>query len=160
MPLTELCRRREEQKRLYDKIRCQTAEYRAKERARYHASTIPNGRQSHLYIVKYENDCSGCFKVGRTGDFGNRLKDLNKGHLKRVEYVAQYLYLGHLEILVHDELFPYRVQGASREWFEVDVERIDDTIRSLAGNVDATYFIMGVNLPLRGGQSSPSRGGG
>ena len=56
-------------------------------------------------------------------------------------YVAQYQHLGHLELLIHDELAPHRVQGGSREWFEVSVEHIDDTIRSLAGDVEASYFM-------------------
>ena len=150
MPRTDSqsCRRRkeraliqQEQRRLYEKFRCQTAEYRRKERERYHASIIPNGRQPHLYILKYEGDLSGCFKVGRTGDYSKRVKDLNCGHLMRVKYVAQYPNFGHLELLVHDELAPYRVQGGSREWFEVSVEHIDNTIRSLAGDIEASYFI-------------------
>ena len=130
-------RRRLEQRRLYHKsyykVRCQTAEYKRKERERHHASTIPNGRQPHLYILKYKSDFPGCFKVGRTGDYSNRLRCLNSGHLQHVMYVAQYPHLGHLELLIHDELAPYRMQGG-REWFEVGVEHIDNTIRSLAGD--------------------------
>ena len=153
MPRTDSqqCRRRKErerirkeQKRLYDKFRCQTNKYRAKERERYHASTIANGRQPHLYILKYEETMPGCFKIGRTGDFANRLKDLNCGHLARVRYVAQYPNLGHLELLIHDELAPYRAPGGSREWFEVGVEHIDDTIRSLAGEDIQTSFCIRV----------------
>ena len=101
----------QEQRRLYEKIRCQTAEYRRKERERYHASTIPNGRQPHVYILKYEGDLSGCFKVGRTGDYSKRVKDLNCGHLMRVKYVAQYPNFGHLELLAHDELAPLSSEG-------------------------------------------------
>ena len=150
MPRTDsqLCRQRkerallqQERRRLYQKLRCQTAEYKRKERERHHASTIPNGRQPHLYILKYKNDFFGCFKVGRTGDYSNRLRCLNSGHLQHVMYVAQYQHLGHLELLIHDELAPYRVPGGSREWFEVSVEHIDNTIRSLAGDIEASYFI-------------------
>ena len=114
--------------------------YRTKERQRYHASTIPNGRQSHLYILKYNNVFPGFFKVGRTGDYSNRLKDLNCGHLPRVTYVAKYSDLGHLELLIHDKLAPYRAAGGSREWFEVDAEHIDDTIRTLVDDAEVVYF--------------------
>ena len=137
---SQTCRRLE-QRRLYHKIRCQTAEYRKKERQRYHASTIPDGRQPHLYILQYKGDFSGFFKVGRTGDYDKRLKNLNCGHLMHVKYVAQYPHLGHLELLIHDALAPYRALGGSREWFEVGVEHIDNTIRSMAGDFEATYFM-------------------
>ena len=48
-------------------------------------------------------------------------------------YVAKYDDLGHLELLVHDELAPFRLNCASREWFEVSVEHIDRTIRTIHG---------------------------
>ena len=136
MPNRRSWRRRSEiqaeNRRLYQRHRCQTEKYRANERLRYNASTIPNGRQPHLYILKYEAQHAGCYKIGRTGAYDKRLKDLNSGHLSKLAYVAQYDGLGHLELLVHDELSPYRVVGCpSREWFFTSVEHIDRVIQSL-----------------------------
>ena len=123
---------REESRRLYQKCRCQSAKYRENERLRYNTSTVCNGRQPHLYILKYEKHHTGCYKVGRTGAYEKRLKDLNSGHLWKLAYVAQYDNLRHLELLAHDELSPYRVIDCpSREWFYTSVEHINRVIQSL-----------------------------
>ena len=124
-----------EQWKLYQQLRCQCARYRVNERLRYNASTIQNGRQPHLYIMRYEDQHAGCYKVGRTGNFPKRLKDLNGGHLSSLIYVAKYDDLGHLELLVHDELSPFRVPCQSREWFAVGVEHIDKIINTLRGSM-------------------------
>ena len=80
-----------EERRLYQLLRCRGAKYIANERLRYNASTVPNGRQPHLYIMEYEdNDCLGCYNVGRTGNFDKRVKDINAGHLKSTTYVRKY----------------------------------------------------------------------
>ena len=123
------------QRKLYKQKICQSVKYRVNERLRYNASTVQNGRQPHLYIMKYETDHPGCYKVGRTGNFDSRLKNLNGGHLANLMFVAQYQNCGHLELLVHDELMPYGLKCASREWFEVSVEHIDKTIRTIQGSM-------------------------
>ena len=116
---------------MYRRWICQGVKYRANERLRYNTSTIPNGRQAHLYIMTYKESHFGCYKVVRAGDFADRVRALNYGHLANLMYVAQYPKLGHLELLVHDELAPHRLQCASREWFEVAVEHIDNVIRMI-----------------------------
>ena len=85
--------------------------------------------------MKYEDSLPGRYKVGRTGDFEKRLKALNAGHLSNLMYVAKYENLGHLELLIHDELSPYRVQCGSREWFCVLLSHIDAVIKTIAGTL-------------------------
>ena len=74
---------------------------------------------------------TGCYKIGRTGSYENRLRELNAGRLLDCVYVAQYDDWGHLEMLVHDELAPFRLESTSHEWFEIGVEHIDNVIRTL-----------------------------
>ena len=50
--------------------------------------------------------------------------------------VAKYENYGHLELLVHDELAPYRIQCSSREWFNVPVEHIHAVIKTIVGVCD------------------------
>ena len=108
-------------------------EHSANERLRNNVSTVQNGKQAHLYVMKYENCFPGCYKVGRTSNFENRLKSINGGHMARLMYVAQYEKLGHLELLIHDELAPYRVQCGSREWFAACLGHIERVIKTIAG---------------------------
>ena len=108
-------------------------QYKMYKRLTNNPSTICNSRQAHLYIMKYMCAYPGCYKIGRTGDFDKRLKTLNGGHVAHLMCVAKYEDLGHLELLVHDELSPYRMVCGSREWFKVSVDHIDAVIKTIAG---------------------------
>ena len=136
-----------EQRELYQKWLHFSAKHRANERLKNNPSTICNGRQAHLYIMKYEDSHPGRYKVGRTGDFEKRVKTLNAGHISNLMYVAKYENLGHIELLVHDELSPYKVQCCSREWFCVPLNHITAIIKTISGT-------------LIGGQNSVYKGNG
>ena len=124
-------RRQAEQRKLYERWEMHTG--KMYKRLVHNPSTICNGRQPHLYIMKYTCAYPGCYKVGRTGDFDKRLKTLNGGHMVHLMFVAKYEGYGHLELLIHDELSPYRIQCSSREWFNVHVDHIHVVIKTIAG---------------------------
>ena len=68
-----------EQRELYQRWVHYSAKHTASERLRNNPSTVPNGRQAHLYIMKYADCFPGCYKVGRSGDFDKRLKNAKWG---------------------------------------------------------------------------------
>ena len=86
----------------------------------------------HLYLLTASDFLTGLVKIGRSHKVLDRALTLESGmpfHL-RVECV--YTFAGAREQEIHEQLRPFRVEGASsREWFRLGVQEANAAIGNI-----------------------------
>ncbi len=89
-----------------------------------------NGQQDDdLYIMRYAF-LSDCVKIGRSHDPERRRRELESGHIFRVEIVEICPGKGYLEQVVHKCLEDRRnTEGAGTEWFNVSITTAIKTVK-------------------------------
>ena len=90
--------------------------------------------ENALYVLSYEYNLCGPFKIGRTNCVEARVAQLEASHCFRIVVHAVFPQRGGLEKQVHERLAPYQVQGfRGREWFNCPLSTI---IQVIAGYVE------------------------
>ena len=119
--------------------------------------------ETNLYILKIAGDADAAFglKIGRTGDLSERTKALEASMPFRVEVLAEFPGVGHLESAVHDLLAARRnTDGRGREWFRVPLaEALHAVACVMAGSINnAAEACATAAAPGRTPASSAGRG--
>ena len=90
--------------------------------------------ENALYVLSYEGDLCGPFKIGRTNCVEARVAQLEASHCFRIVVHAVFPQRGGLEKQAHERLAPYQAQGfRGREWFNCPLSTI---IQVIAGYVE------------------------
>lgn len=85
-----------------------------------------------LYIARYQNGNPTTYiKVGRALNPRRRIKELQACQPFFLELIAAWPNAGHLELEAHRLLEPFRVQGPSREWYNLNAEDARQLIEGL-----------------------------
>ena len=91
-----------------------------RERARQHVGPAEGGACLYLAV---NPKIPGEVKIGKSHDPVKRLQQLERGQNFRLQIVATFPGVGHLESAVHESLSRRRVDdGSGREWFRVSTE--------------------------------------
>ena len=118
--------------------------------------------ETNLYILKIAGDADAAFglKIGRTGDLSERTKALEASMPYRVEVLAEFPGVDHLEPAVHDLLAACRnPDGRGREWFRVPLaEALHAVACVMAGSINNAAEACATAAPRRAPASSAGGG--
>ena len=90
--------------------------------------------ENALYILSYEHNLSGPFKIGRTNCVEARVAQLEASHCFRIVVHAVFPQRGGLEKRVRERLATYQVQGfRGKEWFNCP---LSTSVTVVAGYVE------------------------
>jgi hypothetical protein len=85
--------------------------------------------ENALYILSYEHNLSGPFKIGRTNCVEARVAQLEASHCFRIVVHAVFPQRGDLERKIHEQLAPFQVTGfRGKEWFNCPLAAIVATV--------------------------------
>ena len=94
--------------------------------------------ENALYVLSYESNLCGPFKIGRTNCVEARVAQLEASHCFRIVVHAVFPQRGGLEKQVHERLAPYQVQGfRGREWFNCPLSTIIQVIGGYVEDLQA-----------------------